>query len=209
MSTLSEQLDTAIVNHDLEQCHHLLLQKADPNTPNRDGLRPLHMAISEISVGGPLKSVELLLQFGADPNAWDEGHNETPILSASDPLGFDTWDAARVLLEHGADPNVRRSDGESPLRLAAANNKLDLATLLLEYGAAQTIDDFGGDWTWTALGHAAHNANRPMIELLLRAGARIDQEDDFGDLPFEKLPRKSMDPALWEELYKLLYSQKR
>ena len=208
MATLTERLFAAIEAHDHELVRYLLKQKANSNAPNPQGWRPLHIAVGRIGVGGPLESVELLLDFGADPNAWDLGHNETALLTASDPLGLDTWDAARVLLESGADPNVRRSDGESALRLAARGRALDLAKLLLKHGAAKTIDDFGGDWCWTALGHAAHNADRAMIQLLLNAGARTDASDDSDLLPRDRLPpRESMDPALWDELSELLGKQ--
>lgn len=206
MATLTERLFAAIEAHDHELVRYLLKQNADANAPNDNGWRPLHVAIGRLGVGGPLESIELLLDFGADPNAWDLGHNETPILSAS--RGPDKWDAARILLESGADPNVRRSDGESPLRLAAYDKMLKLAQLLLKHGAAKTIDDFGGDWCWTALGHAAHNADRAMIELLLDAGARTDARDDSGRIPRDRLPpRESMDPLLWDELSELLGKQ--
>jgi ankyrin repeat protein len=205
MASQTERLFAAIENHDHELVRYLLKQGADANAPNEEGWRPLHVAIGRIGVGGPLESVELLLDFGADPNAWDLNHHETPILSASDSQGLDTWDAAQVLLESGADPNVRRSDGESPLRLAAQGKALELAKLLLKHGAAKTIDEWGGQWSWTALGHAAHHADRAMIELLLSAGARTDAEDDVGDTARDKLPpRDSMDPVLWDELMELL-----
>jgi ankyrin repeat protein len=204
-SRMTAELFDAIERHDLKRAGALLSQGADPNGADEEGWRPLHHAVGEIDVGGSVEFVKLLLQHGADPNAWDEHHHETPILSASDPLDVDDREAARVLLEAGADPNVRRSDGESPLRLAAQGKALDLAQMLLRHGAAKTIDDFGGDRCWTALGHAAHNFDVPMIRLLLEAGADPGCEDDAGDTARDKLPpRETQDPDKWDEVMELL-----
>jgi ankyrin repeat protein len=202
---MSRELFEAIERHDTVAVATLLKKGADPNAPKPEGWRPLHTAIGRLGVGGPIEVVKLLIQHGADVNAWDENHHETPILSACDEEPEDV-EAARMLLEAGADPNVRRSDGESPLRLAARDENLALAELLLKHGAAKTIDDFGGDWSWTALGHAAHNLDRPMIELLLAAGANPEQEDDVGDTARDKLPPRAeaKNPAEWDEVMERL-----
>lgn len=44
-------------------------------------------------------------------------------------------DHARVLLLHGADPNIIRGDGASALLLAVIANNEELVQLLIEYGA--------------------------------------------------------------------------
>jgi ankyrin repeat protein len=202
---LSDQLFEAILLHDLERVRTLLSLGANPNSFNAGGWRPLHTALGQIDVGGPKEVVSLLLQNGADPNAWDANHHETPILSASDPLDVENFEGAQLLLEAGADPNVRRSDGESALRMAARWKALPLAELLLQYGAEKTIDDFGGDWSWTALGHAAHNFDTDMIQLLLRAGANPEAEDDTGLTARDRLPpRETQDPAAWDRVMELL-----
>jgi uncharacterized protein len=202
---LSRQLFEALTRHDLEVVRSLLVQGANPNAFSEEGWRPLHRALGQIEVGGSVEFVRLLLAHGADPNAWDANHHETPILSATDPIDVDDFEAARVLLEEGADPNVRRSDGESPLRMAARGQKLLLAEMLLNHGAAKTIDEFGGDWAWTALGHAAHNFDLPMIRLLLAAGADPEVRDDSDDTARDKLPpRDTQEPEAWDEVMELL-----
>ncbi len=201
---MSRELFDAIERHDTAAVAALLQKGADPNEPKAAGWRPLHTAIGRIGVGGSIEVVKLLMQHGADVNAWDEGHNETPILSACYPdVGIEV---PRLLLEAGADPNVRRSDGESPLRLSVQQKDLARAELLLKHGAAETIDDYGGDWCWTALGHAAHNVDRPMIELLLAAGADPEGEDDVGDTARDKMPPRAeaKNPAEWDEVMERL-----
>ena len=209
-TNLSDQLFEAIVVHDLERVRTLLSQGADPNAPKASGWRPLHTVLGQIDVGGSIEFVKVLLEYGADPNAWDLNHHETPILSASDLLDVKSLEGARVLLEAGADPNVRRSDGESPLRLAARWKSLPLAELLLKYGAAKTIDDFGGDWSWTALGHAAHNFDVAMIKLLLDAGADPEATDDSGLTARDRLPsRETQDNVVWDQVMELLSRRRR
>jgi len=45
-------------------------------------------------------------------------------------------DVVKLLLEHGADPNVQDDEGETPLHHAAAwRDNVDIVRLLLEHGA--------------------------------------------------------------------------
>ena len=80
-------------------------------------------------------------------------------------------DAIRVLLEHGADPNVRDvGDNASPLHFAAANGHLDSVRLLLDAGADPQGegDVHHGD----VIGWASREGNEAVIDLLLARGAR-------------------------------------
>jgi len=203
---MSEQLFEAIVQHDLSRVGVLLAQGADPNAPNEEGWRPIHIAIGELGVGGSAEFVKLLIQSGADVNAWDVNHHETPLMSASVPEGME---AARVLLEAGADPNVRNRVGDSPLRLCVWEDDLDMVALLLRHGAGLTINEYGGDFAWTALAIAAHRFNIPMIELLLGAGADPEATDDFGRTARDHLPpREDHDPEAWDRVMELLGRRK-
>jgi ankyrin repeat protein len=53
-------------------------------------------------------------------------------------------DAVRMLLENGADPNLRGDEGDSPLRWCAEHDDLETAALLLKHGADKTINESGG-----------------------------------------------------------------
>jgi ankyrin repeat protein len=77
----------------------------------------------------------------------------------------------KLLLEHGADPNLRE-EGIAPhghaLYAAAANRHYDIAKLLLERGANPNPEvESSAD----ALSRAISNADQPMIELLCSYGA--------------------------------------
>lgn len=202
MGARDSEIFDAIERQDLESARTLVAGGADLGAFDERGLTPLHVAVGQLSVGGDIGLVELLLSHGADPGAWDTDRMETPLLTASDPPEFE---AVRLLLEAGADPNVRRSDGESPLRLCVRNRSHETAALLLRHGAEKTINEFGGDLAWTALGIAASNFDLPMIELLLAAGAKLDAEDDMGRAARDHLPpREEHDPRLWDEVMELL-----
>jgi uncharacterized protein len=199
---ISSGLITAIVQHDLSRVESLLSQGADPNAPDEEGWRPLHAAIGQVDFEGSVEFVKLLLKHSANVNEWDVNHNETPILGACDPPNLA---AARILLEAGADPNARRSDGESPLRLCVQAEKLEMAKLLLSYGAGKTINEWGGILGLTALALAAMDFNVPMIELLLQEGANPETLEEFGETARDKLPpRDEHDPQEWDRVMELL-----
>jgi ankyrin repeat protein/catechol 2,3-dioxygenase-like lactoylglutathione lyase family enzyme len=80
-------------------------------------------------------------------------------------------EALRVLLQHGADPNVRDAgDNASPLHFAAAQGNVESVRVLLDAGADVhgTGDLHNGD----VIGWAARKGNEAVVELLLERGAR-------------------------------------
>ena len=183
---MSSPLNSALVQRDLQETERLLSEGADPNAPNEKGLRPLHVAISAEDPAGSLELVKSLIKHGAPVDEWDLEHYETPLLRACDPPNIAV---AQVLLDHGANANDRRGDGESPLRLCVQAQDLELAKLLLKHGAGNTINDYGGVWGLTALAHAAANYDIDMINLLLNEGADPEKRSEFGETASDKLPR--------------------
>ena len=112
---------------------------AHVNVAGRSGRAPLHSA----AWYGDLEMVQVLLDYKANVNVQDPV-NWTPIHYVS--RGFRTQpaphnirqlfpDVARLLLEHGADPNARTNFGQTPLYLATADGTAEVVRVLLEYGA--------------------------------------------------------------------------
>ncbi len=144
----------------------LLEQGADPNTADRFGFTALHRAAHF----DRQEVVRALLNAGADPSRamkW----GATPLMSAKSGA------AARLLLEAGASVNVvtlpnkaGMSAGKTALMYAAERGNVELAAVLLEYGADMRPRDEEG---CNALMLAAWNEKSEMARLLLDAGADV------------------------------------
>jgi ankyrin repeat protein len=107
----------------------------------------------------------------ADPSLARERHS-----SGSTPLHelVAYPDAVRVLLDHGADPNVRDvGDNATPLHFAAGGGHLESVRLLLDAGA--DVNGFGDVHESDVIGWAVGNGvdvRRDVVALLLERGAR-------------------------------------
>jgi ankyrin repeat protein len=92
-------------------------------------------------------------------------------------------EAARVLLEHGADPNALSTNENvkvPPLGTAAFVRSTPLARLLLDHGADVNGRGEGG---FTALHSAAQNGDEELQQLLLERGADPHSVTDDGRRP--------------------------
>ena len=95
---------------------------------------PLHSA----AYYGDLEMVQVLLDYRVDVNAQDD-YGFTSLSRASQGYYPNNTKAVRLLLDHGADPNIRTwkpDGGSTPLHLAVRKGKIDIARLLLEHGAS-------------------------------------------------------------------------
>ena len=112
--------------------------------------------------------VKALLDAGANPNEMVTQLALTvPVLSRVARLG--DVDTMRVLLERGADPNVKGSGGLTPLMMAAATDAHPaMVRLLLDKGAAVSIRDESGS---TALDWALRLGQTEASRVLRRAGS--------------------------------------
>jgi ankyrin repeat protein len=102
---------------------------------------------------------------------------------------FGKMDAARLLLNKGADVNARSTNQmqNMPLHAAAAGHHTDVAKLLLDHGASPNARQHGG---WTPLHAAAQNGDIEMAQALIAAGAdvkaRADNNQNAVDLALTK-----------------------
>lgn len=77
--------------------------------------------------------------------------------------------AVKELLADGKDPNVRQSDGFTPLMIAVVNGDAAIAQELLSRGAQPNLRTPGGQ---SALSLAQARNNGAMVQLLQRSGGR-------------------------------------
>ena len=122
--------------------------------------------------------------------SWVDFTGQTPFLRAA--LSADTA-VMKLLVEHGADPNLPTLAGTTPLMAAAGVNwvvaqtytespraRLDAVMLCLELGADVNAANSMG---LTALLGAVNRGSNDIIELLVRRGARLDVQDKEGRTP--------------------------
>ena len=76
---------------------------------------------------------------------------------------------AKLLIERGADLNLRGGEGDSPLKTAAEQGNLELARLLLDAGADPNF--VGGVGGMSVLGMAADRGHPDVVQLLLDRGS--------------------------------------
>jgi ankyrin repeat protein len=86
-------------------------------------------------------------------------------------------DAVNRALIRGHNPSKRYAEGKTPLMLAAVEGQVEIARMLLNYGARiRTRDKLGN----TALIYAASAGHHEVLEALLDNGAPIDERNKRG-----------------------------
>lgn len=104
---------SAAATGDVKLLRFLLEKGADPNAYNDDLKYPI---LNEAISGSrePEATVRTLLEFGADPNATGEfEHGEGPVSMLWRAAKMERWGVCLVLLEKGADPEFKTSDGRT------------------------------------------------------------------------------------------------
>lgn len=121
------------------------------------------------------ESIALLLRYGADANGFDR-EGITPLFAATRAQSFE---AARTLLKHGADPNLSAGpDSESPLSLAACQNQIDMVQLYLSNGGDPNFVMESGS---TALVQSMNKIASPkLVELMLGSGGDANAKNGEG-----------------------------
>lgn len=184
----------AIAANDAKALAKALTQDGDANAVDGAGVPALLHATDT----GNLELVNLLLQAGADLEARDNigwtalmaaiavgseelvrrllaaGANPNHVAREDTPLTTAVTDAPSVivkqLLDHDADPDLRRPDGWTPLMLAAFRGDLDSVRALLDQGADATVT-LGARLTDAATIAAANGQAQVATTLLEAADA--------------------------------------
>ncbi|MGX5846721.1 ankyrin repeat domain-containing protein [Mesorhizobium sp. PL10] len=134
----------------------------DERMPFELGLgHPLEYAI----YWSPVGFISTLLDAGSDPNYQDHG-GFPAIIAALSTDRSDRLEIVRVLIDGGADPNMRGVNDWTPLHYAVAIRNVEALRLLLTAGADPALETRIDDYT-TAL-EEADNAGFEAGASLLR-----------------------------------------
>ena len=115
------------------------------------------------------------------------GEGATPLMRAAKVSNVNVM---RMLLDKGADPNLRLRNGSTAVMIAAARSgrnlgperlTIDAIQLLIERGADINAAGTSGD---TAL-HVAIGRGDALVRFLVESGAKLDAVDKFGRTPLD------------------------
>lgn len=162
--TLEDRLRTAAYRGDLEDISRLISKGARIDSSDIDGWTPL---IEAVTSDQP-EAVSFLLKRGADVNARGKKTGHTA-LSWSAVLGY--THIMEILVEAGADLEVRNKRGRTPLMESSLRGHAATTELLLAKGANPNAKDRRGR---SALAFAAYGAHGEVVSVLLAKGAQAD-----------------------------------
>jgi len=216
-------LIAAITNNHPDVARFLIERGADIKATDWYGRTPLWAAVetrnmdvdnatfeNSIERAPYLELIQLLLERGANPNvrtkesppirrdflrvtgtlAWVDFTGQTPFLAAA--LAGDVT-VMKLLLKHGADPNIPTFGGTTPLMAAAGVNwviyqtfdegqqaLLDAVKLCVELGMDVNATNSMG---LTAVHGAANRGSDEILKFLVSQGATLDVKDKEGRTP--------------------------
>ena len=140
---------------------------------------------------GYVKMVEDFLKRGANVNAVNEDHRNTPIFHMWEPIHFACYygydEIVRLLLHYGAYIEGKNSDaGQTPLQCACENGHEAVVRHLVTNGANVNATSNNG---WSVLYWATRNGlfawrkQYAIVELLLKGGADVSMTGKYGFPP--------------------------
>lgn len=155
--------------HKKYKCVKLLLENgANPNATKMGRYTP----IQEVRCLPKCKNiVEILLQYGADPNF----HNERDWTIVHKAIEYGDKETLELLCEYGA--NLNCGIGPAPLSYAIEKGHLDLVPFLLEKNADPNITGKNRAPLWWICDIKDHNEKLKIIKLLLENKADINLID--------------------------------
>ena len=200
----------ATQNRYYQLASYLLDHGADPNVANKGAWSPLYLAVDNRNIEGgdypvrkadmdALEYIKKLIDKGADVNwrvrdstwfrtvftsQWVHETGATAFWRASQSSDLAVM---KLLLDHGADPNIATTINVTPLQVAAGigwvegityewskEANIETVKLLLSLGNDPNAQAETGR---TALHGAGHKGRTEVIQILVDAGARLDTRD--------------------------------
>jgi ankyrin repeat protein len=132
-------------------------------------------------------TIQELLDRGFDPNTVNNKGIPALVLAAQN----ESWKCVSVLVQaKHIKLNVTNQNDENALMLAAINNQVDIAQMLIQKGA--DVNKQG----WNALHYASSKGHIQMMRLLLENDAYMDAESPNGTTPLMMAAHYGTAPAV-------------
>ncbi|MBP5358641.1 MAG: ankyrin repeat domain-containing protein [Treponema sp.] len=190
----------------------LIKNGADLNIPDDEGYTPFLFAVEHIRDANP-KIIEFLLDNGADVKVQNDDHETVlyflcntdkpnldlirKVIKKGAPLNIPGYsftpltaalyheqvELARLLVENGADVNLKDSDNRYPLNLACKAGNYNLVEFMISKGAKV---NGSGKEGYTPLHNAVESGSKDSLEivkLLVQKGANVNASTEAGWTP--------------------------
>jgi ankyrin repeat protein len=135
----------------------------------------LHSAV----VTNDFEVIRQHIKAGSDLNVLEPSRASTPLITAA-ALGH--TEAAKILIEAGADLNYQNADGSTALHTAAVFGRTEVAKVLIDAGTDLNKKNNTGS---TALHAAAFFCRVAIVKTLLEKGADKTLKNNDGKTAFE------------------------
>lgn len=166
----------AIRNRHVSTLKKLLELGIDPN--DWTAYSPLRDAV----VHGDIQMIRLLLNHGANPNSKNERENgSTPLVAAAargEPIDYPP--IIKLLLEKGADLDIKDNEGKTALWYAALYGEADCVKTLVENGADRNVMATDGTTAFYVITNPGHIVR---LKILLDNGFDVNLRDGRGRTP--------------------------
>ncbi|KAI1091612.1 putative ankyrin repeat protein [Rostrohypoxylon terebratum] len=170
-------ITTAAQGGDPRLAETLLQGGANLETTNENGTRAIEKAI----ISGAYKTLDTLLKGGYGDTKSKPDGGEPPLVLAAE-LGM--LECVRVLLNHGADPNIECESGTA-LYKAVSWDHIDVVRLLFEWKHKPDMNVIPEGQRMLLI-RAVGTGNTELVSLLIDNGAEIDFVDP--DCSYAKTP---------------------
>jgi len=168
VSDKTAALFKAIRSGSKEELQHQLSNGADVN----DSLNS-YSALMAATLSGSLEQMKILIDDRANVNHQSDDGTTALWLAVPD------YDKAKLLLDHGADPNHKIHGLGILVKLAAIPGTISLFHLLIEKGA--DLKKMASDNR--LMYNAAASADTSILAFIIRSGFNVNDSTDFGDYP--------------------------
>ncbi len=170
---------------------------ADVELPGFGGAHPLHAAV----LAGQARTASALLERGAKVDAPDNT-GRTPLLSFVSGMVGDLA-TLKVLLEHGASPNLL--DGPAGIRAldyAARQGRTEVADILIAFGADMNAKDnmYGETPLHFAIYKYRAGSPQDMVQFLINRGADVNSKSSEGWTPLDYAKRFAPNNGLLHDI---------